>query len=168
MYRKPTFPAKLLEREVAKGAKERWRKDEAWGICGLLCPVFLKPKLHPRLCCYMVEVGRTLWVELPLVASKSVLTETDEWSAFAITQSGKKINLKKWWVYGPWDLKPWKYILSAEFLSVTPFLVSIAADGKIAGVGVFHAFIQIQFLRMREGLKSMIPAGDEPQVHSRP
>lgn len=131
--------------------------EERWGlrtICGLLCPVFLKPKLHPRLCCYMVEVGRILWVEFRLVASKSVLTERDEWLAFAITQSGKKTNLKRWWVYGSWDLKPWKYILSAELLSVTPFLFSVTADCKIAGVGVFHAFIQIQLLRIREGLKS--------------
>lgn len=43
MYRKPTFPAKLLEREVAKGAKERWRKDEE-GLRKLWTPVSSIPE----------------------------------------------------------------------------------------------------------------------------
>lgn len=72
-------------------------------------------------------------------------------------------------VYGPGDLKSWKYLLSAELLSVSPFLFLITVDcNRIAGVGVFHAFIKIQLLRMREDLKRLTPAGDEPQVHSRP
>lgn len=80
-----------------KGAKERDGKNEVWGQ---FLNIFIHYFGHPNfaLDCAIVwwRLGESCELSLLLLTSKIVLIETHNWSAFAITQSRKKTNSKKW------------------------------------------------------------------------